>query len=167
MRLAGLKVNAKKSFFAKDELECLGHWVARKGIQPTMPKKADAMMHPEEPKTRKQLRGFIGMINCCRDMLWRHCSHVLAPLARLTSTNVPWKWGAEQSEAFKEAKQILSEEVLLAFPVFDKTFTMHTDASHRQLGAVISQDNHPMAFCSRKLNEAQLLNKNFHPQQNP
>ena len=32
---------------------------------------------------------------------------------------------------------------------------MHTDASHRQLGAVISQDNHPTAFCSRKLNEAQ------------
>jgi hypothetical protein len=46
--------------------------------------------------------------------------------------------------------------VLLAFPVFDKTFAMHADdASHRQLGAVISQDNHPMAFCSRKLNEAQ------------
>jgi hypothetical protein len=32
---------------------------------------------------------------------------------------------------------------------------MHTDASHRQLGAVISQDNHPTAFYSQKLNEAQ------------
>jgi hypothetical protein len=43
MRQAGLKINAKKSFFARSELEHLGHWVARKGIQP-MPKKADAMM---------------------------------------------------------------------------------------------------------------------------
>jgi hypothetical protein len=119
-----------------------------------MPKKVDVMMHLEEPKTHKQLRGFIGMINYCRDM-WRHRSH--APLTRLTSTNIPWKWGTEQSEAFKEAKKILSEEALLAFPVFDKTFATHsTDASHhRQLGAVISQDNHPAAFCSRKLNEAQ------------
>jgi hypothetical protein len=32
---------------------------------------------------------------------------------------------------------------------------MHADASHRQLGAVISQDNHPTAFHSRKLNQAQ------------
>jgi hypothetical protein len=89
----------------KNELKHLGHWVAREGIQP-MPKKADAMMHLEEPKIRKQLRGFIGMINYCHDM-WRHHSHVLAPLTRSTSTNVPWKWGTEQSEAFKEAKQIL------------------------------------------------------------
>jgi hypothetical protein len=85
MRLAGLKINAKKSFFAKDELGRLGCWVTRKGIQP-MPKKVDSMMHPEEPKTRKQLRGFIGMINHCRDM-WRHRSHVLAPLTPSKSTN--------------------------------------------------------------------------------
>jgi hypothetical protein len=32
---------------------------------------------------------------------------------------------------------------------------MHTDASHQQLGAVVSQDNHPIVFCSRKLNDAQ------------
>jgi transposase InsO family protein len=150
---AGLKVNAKKSFFAKNELEYLGYWVTRKGIQP-MPKKVDAMMRLEEPKNRKQLRGFIGMVNYYRDM-WKHRSHVLAPLTSLTSINIPWKWGEEQSKAFKNAKQILSTEVLLAFPVFDKPFTIHTDASHRQLGAVISQDDRPIAFYSRKLNDAQ------------
>ena len=30
---AGLKVNAKKSFFGKDSLEYLGYWVTREGIQ--------------------------------------------------------------------------------------------------------------------------------------
>jgi hypothetical protein len=69
------------------------------------------------------------MVNYYRDM-WKHRSHVLAPLTRLTSINIPWKWGEEQSKAFKNAKQILSTEVLLAFPVFDKLFTIHTDASH-------------------------------------
>jgi hypothetical protein len=73
----------------------------------------------------------------------------------LTSANVPWKWGEEQSKAFAEAKKILSKEVLLAHPVFEKPFVIHADASHRQLGAVISQDDHPIAFCSRKLNDAQ------------
>ncbi len=94
------------------------------------------------------------MVNYYRDM-WKHRSHVLAPLTSLTSINIPWKWGEEQSKAFKNAKQILSTEVLLAFPVFDKPFTIHTDASHRQLGAVISQDDRPIAFYSRKLNDAQ------------
>jgi hypothetical protein len=55
----------------------------------------------------------------------------------------------------QRSKKILSKEALPAFPVFEKTFTMHADASHRQLGAVISQENHSMAFCNRKLNEAQ------------
>jgi hypothetical protein len=94
------------------------------------------------------------VIHYYRDM-WKQRSHVLAPLTSLTSANIPWKWGEEQSKAFAEAKKILSKEVLLAYPVFDKPFTIHTNASHRQLGAVILQDNHPIAFCSRKLNDAQ------------
>jgi hypothetical protein len=71
-------------------------------------------MHLEEPKTRKQLRGFIGMINYYREM-WRHCLHILAPLISLTSVHVPWKWGEEQSRAFKEAKDVLSTNVCWLF----------------------------------------------------
>ena len=32
LRKAGLKVNAKKSFFAREELEYLGYWITHKGI---------------------------------------------------------------------------------------------------------------------------------------
>ena len=38
----GLKVNAKKSFFGRSELEYLGYWVTRQGIMP-VPKKVDAI----------------------------------------------------------------------------------------------------------------------------
>jgi RNase H-like domain found in reverse transcriptase len=48
--------------------------------------------------------------------------------------------------------------VLLAYPDFSKKFVIHTDASHYQLGAVISQDGKPIAFYSRKLNPAQTRN---------
>jgi hypothetical protein len=89
------------------------------------------------------------MINCCRDM-WKHRLHALAPLTSLTSVNIPWKWGEEQSKAFLEAKKILSKEALLAFPAFDEPFIMHADASHRQLGAVVSQDNHPCCLLWQK-----------------
>ena len=49
---AGLKVNAKKSFFARGELEYLGYWITRDGIQP-MPKKVQAILKLAEPKTRQ------------------------------------------------------------------------------------------------------------------
>ena len=43
----------------------------------------------------------------------------------------------------------------MACPDFNKPFTIHTDASHYQLGAVISQDGKPIAFYRRKLNRLQ------------
>jgi len=52
-------------------------------------------------------------------------------------------------------KRIVAKEALSACPNFDKPFQIHTDASHDQLGAALSQDGKPMAFCSRELNPAQ------------
>ena len=50
---------------------------------------------------------------------------------------------------------VSSRETLLAYPNFSEPFEIHTDASHTQLGAVISQRGKPIAFYSRKLNPAQ------------
>jgi hypothetical protein len=74
LRQAGLKVNAKKSNFGGQEMECLGCNIARTGIQP-ITKKVQAIQAIKLPKTRKQLRGFIGMINFYRDM-WKNRSAV-------------------------------------------------------------------------------------------
>ena len=150
---AGLKVNAKKSFFAQGELEYLGYWITRNGLQPTR-KKVDAILNMAAPKTRKQLRSFLGMVNYYRDM-WLHRSEVLSPLSGLTSDTTKFIWTDVQQQAFDAIKKIVSREVMLAFPDFSKTFDIHTDASHYQLGSVISQDGKPIAFYSRKLTETQ------------
>ncbi len=52
-------------------------------------------------------------------------------------------------------KKIIARETLIAYPDFTQPFEIHTDASHTQLGAVISQNGKPIAFYSRKLNSAQ------------
>ena len=52
-------------------------------------------------------------------------------------------------------KRIMAWEVILAYPDFNESFHIHTDASKTQLGAVISQNGKPIAFYSRKLNPAQ------------
>jgi hypothetical protein len=86
LQAAGLKINAQKSFFGQDKLEYLGYWITRSGIQP-LPKKVDAIKNIATPKTRKELRRFIGMVNYYRDM-WIHRSDALAPLTASTSKNI-------------------------------------------------------------------------------
>ena len=44
---------------------------------------------------------------------------------------------------------------LLSYPDFNLPFEIHTNASHTQLGVVISQNNKPIAFYSRKLQPTQ------------
>ena len=94
------------------------------------------------------------MVNFYRDM-WPRRSEILAPLTALTSSKVKWKWEEEHDKAFREIKKVMARETLLAFPDFNKRFTIHTDASKTQLGACISQEGKPIAFYSRKLNPAQ------------
>ena len=44
---------------------------------------------------------------------------------------------------------------MLAYPDYSEPFEIFTDASTRQLGAVITQKGRPLAFLSRKLSAAQ------------
>ena len=94
------------------------------------------------------------MVNYYRDM-WKRRSHVLAPLTKLVGAEQKFVWGSEQQNAFEEMKRIMSQETLLTFPDFNKTFHVYTDASDYQMGSVIMQDGKPLAFYSRKLNSAQ------------
>ena len=150
---AGLKINASKSHFCCDELEYLGYLINRRGVRPTV-KKVEAIMKIDAPKTRKQLRSFIGMVNYYRDM-WPQRSHLLAPLSSLTSSTAKWDWTEQCQKAFEDMKKLIAKETLLTYPNFNKTFEIHTDASKVQLGACISQEGRPVAFYSRKLNPAQ------------
>ena len=153
LETAGFRANVKKCFFAKDEVEYLGYQLTRDGIQP-QPKKVEAILRIAPPRTKRQLRHFLGMVNFYRDV-WRRRSHTLAPLTSLVGKDAKWKWGPEQQKAFDDMKRIISQQTLLNYPDFNKTFHIYTDASDYQLGAVIMQEGKPLAFYSRKLNQAQ------------
>ena len=73
----------------------------------------------------------------------------------MCSAKAKYVWGDKEQKAFKDIKAIMSWETLLAFLDFAKDFHVYTDSSDYQLGAVIMQDDRPLAFYSRKLNSAQ------------
>jgi ribonuclease HI len=56
---------------------------------------------------------------------------------------------------FDNVKAAIAKETVLAYPDFLKPFEIYTDASSMQLGAVITQDNRPIAFFRRKLSKMQ------------
>ncbi len=43
----------------------------------------------------------------------------------------------------------------MAYPDYSKVFKIYTDASSKQLGAVNTQDNRPIAFFNQKLSDTQ------------
>jgi hypothetical protein len=161
LQKAGLQVNVGKSKFAVQELEYLGYWLTPNGIRPVA-KKIETIKNLEHPKTIKQVRSFLGMINYYKDM-WHQRSHRLAPLTDLTinkdgkqgKKRGPIVWEQIHQEAFEKIKQVITDQVMLSFPDFNKPFEIHTDASDFQLGSVIMQDNKPIAFYLQKLNSAQ------------
>jgi hypothetical protein len=65
------------------------------------------------------------------------------------------KWTKELEAFHATKKMVQTETLLLTYPDWTIPFTIHTDASDYQLGAVISQRNKPIAFFSRKLSKAQ------------
>ena len=97
---AGLKVNAKKSTFGAHEVEYLGYLISRNGIKP-QPKKIRTIHNMAQPKTRRQLRCFIGLVNFYRDIAIRR-SEILAPLTALTSSKVPFKWEENTQKPFRK-----------------------------------------------------------------
>ena len=50
---------------------------------------------------------------------------------------------------------MVSDETLLSYPDWKLPFTVHTDAYNKQLGAVISHKNEPIACFSRILSNPQ------------
>ena len=107
------------------------------------------------------------MVQYYRD-LWAKRSKMLAPLTdlvgecgysksdkKLGKKKVPWHWNEEHQKAFDDVKAAIAKDVALAYPDFSKEFEIYTDGSSSQIGAVITQDNRPLVFWSRKLTKTQ------------
>ena len=68
---------------------------------------------------------------------------------------VPWHWEEVHQKAFNDGKAIIRRDMALAYPDFSEEFEIYIDASSQQMGAVITQQNRPISFFSRKQSTTQ------------
>jgi hypothetical protein len=65
-------------------------------------------------------------------------------------------WTEEVEKCFNLLKKKITEQPILVFPDFSKTFQVKCDVSGFAIGEVLSQDDRPIACFSEKLNEAKV-----------
>lgn len=121
-----------------------------------------AIANYPQPKTVKELRAFLGLSSYYRKFVkdFAKMAKPLSSLLRGEDGRVSKRESAkklidlnqEALEAFNKLKNALvSKEVILQYPDYNKEFQLNTDASNYAIGAVLSQNDKPIAFLSRSL----------------
>ena len=146
----------RKCTFGSGSCIYLGHVVENGLVQP-MECKVEAVKTFKQPKTKKDVRSFLGLCGYYRKFI-PNFSSIATPLSDLTRKSMPKqvKWNEKCDKAFIELKEILTLEPILVMPDWTKPFILQTDASAFGLGYVLSQidgtgEEHPIAFASKFL----------------
>jgi hypothetical protein len=82
------------------------------------------------------------------------CGQTNATKAKGTK-KAPWHWDEVHQTTFVYVKAAITKDVVLAYLDYSNVFETYRDACSKQLGAVITQDNGPIAFFSQKLSNTQ------------
>ena len=148
----------------KPEINYLAHHVSQKGVLPSK-KNLESIAQCPPPDTYTKVKSFVGLVGHYRRFI-KGFAKIAAPLYDLTSRDNKDKklehvdLSPEAFEAFDCLKAACLQAPILAFPDFDKTFLLETDASRRGLGAVLSQKQadgqyHPITYASYVMNETE------------
>lgn len=147
-----LKVQIDKCNFFKRESEYLGHIITPDGIRPN-PLKIEVIRKIPLPDTVKKIRSFLGITGFYRKFIKDYGKIALPMIKYLKKDSRIDTSNQEYIDSFNKLKILISQSPVLAYPDFGKPFVLTTDASNAALGAVLSQDGHPIAYSSRTLDK--------------
>ena len=155
LRGAGLTANVGKCQWGHTSCEFLGHVIGSGLVSPANLKVCAVSEFPT-PRTKKQVRQFLGLTGYYRRFIEKYAEHTFA-LTEATKKSAPER--VVQSELLlKECdhlKHVLCSLPSLTLAVPDDHFLLQTDASGVGIGAVLSVVREgvelPVAFFSRKL----------------
>ena len=129
------EVKKGKLFISSRWAHLPGHIIDNKGLH-RVKKKVDAIHKAPEPEKVSQLQCFIRLL-CYYNKFISNLSTDIATLYELLRKDTPWKWGKEQSKAFKQCKTLLHCDSLLVHYDPSKQLVLACDASTKGVGCVL------------------------------
>ena len=146
LRIFGMELDLKRGYMAPD------------------PSKAKALRDTQIPKTRKQLKSFLGGIGYFVETIPDIGAHlaVLHEFTKLPKNphESTIKWTKEGEEAFNQTLKILQRNNEVALPDWTKEFHLVTDAGPQHVASMLAQINDedkwvPIGFWTKKLSKAE------------
>lgn len=149
-----LKFNYDKAKIRKTEVTYVGHVITSEALKPD-PEKVKAVLEMPAPDSKEAVRRFLGFIQYMAKFL-PMLAEVEEPLRKLTRKDVLFHWDKPQNEAFQRLKQMCCQAPVLAYYDVNKPTVIQCDASKYAIGAVLLQEDKPIAYSSRKLSTSEI-----------
>ena len=148
-----LKLNKDKSQIKCKEIHYVGHIIGKDGLKPD-PKKVEAIVNMDAPKDKEEVQRFLGMTTYLAKFI-PNLSQIAAPLRILLEKGTEWHWSHQQETSFQELKKLITNTPVLKFYDPQKPTTISVDASSKGIGAVLLQEDGPIAYASKSLTNCQ------------
>ena len=115
--------------------------------------KIKAIQEWKVPTSVSEMLSFLGLANYYRRFVEGFSR--ATPLTELLKKDHPWSWSNDCQMGFENLKTTMTRGPVLRLVDVTKPFEIETDASDLALGGVLIQEGHPIAYESRKLNDAE------------
>ena len=137
LRTHGIRIKPKKCKIAFTKLQFMGYVISGEGVEVDA-RKVEAIKSIPVPKTVKEVRRFLGMVNYYRRFIRNYASktallRALTMLKRMSKQD----WTTKHQVEFDFLKEELMSTQIIAYPNMSKTFIIESDASSEGFGAVL------------------------------
>ncbi|XP_046477016.2 uncharacterized protein [Neodiprion pinetum] len=149
----GVKFNLGECKIGKSDVKFLGHVFTNQGIRIDADR-IQAVTEMKKPTDTKGVERLLGMITYVAKFI-PNLSDVTAPLRELIKKGVEFHWVEEHEVAFKKIKERLTSNPVLQYYDTNADCKLSVDASGTGVGAVLLQNNLPIAYASKAFTTCQ------------
>lgn len=151
---AGLQLDIDKSEFSVTSTKYLGFVLeAGQGVRMD-PRKVQAILEWEAPRSVKGVQSFLGFANFYRRFIENY-SKITMPIFNTTRKDSAFQWTQDADQAFERLKRMFIEAPILVPFEYDRTTMIETDSSGWCIGGTLFQLDdkglwRPCAYFSKK-----------------
>ena len=146
-----VKFNKDKIQLNQSEVKYLGHIVSAEVLKGD-PEKVEAITSMPKPTDNQGIQRLLASLSYLRGFI-PNISATTEPLRAILKEDTLWAWNEEQYVAMNKIKELLIGAPVVQYFDVQKPTTLQVDSSQSGLGAVLLQNNHPIAYASRALTE--------------